>query len=98
MSDKSEISYPIAKASAALASSGATSAYSLLNQPANTFLPHDLAGWLACAASTAALTYSLHLLWDYYWRKVWRPICESYGLLRPKPHKVVIVDDEVVVE
>ena len=71
-----------------------------LTQQTQSFLPQDLAGWLACGASAAALVYSLHLMGEWYWKKVIRPLCEARGWLMPKPHqKVMIVDvDQVAPE
>lgn len=101
MTDKSPdaIAAPAAKAASAIVAGAGTSALSL-SQQAQSFLPQDLAGWLACAASAAALMYTLHLLGEWYWKKALRPFCEARGWLAPKPmHKVMIVDaDQVLTE
>lgn len=78
MAADTEITAPVAKAATALTAGAATSAASLSNQAAQ-FLPQDLAGWLAAAASAMALIYSVHLLGEWYWKKVWKPLFRSRG-------------------
>lgn len=71
MTQTVEIQAPVAKAVAALSAGAGTSALSL-SQQAQSFLPTDLGGWLACAASGAALIYSLCLLSEWWWKRVWK--------------------------
>lgn len=84
VADPTEISAPVAKAATALGAGAGTSAVSMTQQ-AQSFLPHDLGGWLAAAASGMALFYSIHLLGEWYWKKVWRPFAERQGWLKPLP-------------
>jgi hypothetical protein len=53
---------------------GAGSSMLAMSQQAASFLPKDLSGWLSVAASTAALAYSLCLLWEWWWKRVWGPM------------------------
>lgn len=89
------IAAPAAKAASAIAAGAGTSVISM-SQQTQSFLPTDLAGWLACGASAAALIYSVHLMAEWYWKKVVRPFCELRGWLKPLPHKLVLVDAEQV--
>lgn len=93
MTDKptDAITAPATKAASAIAASVGTSAFSL-SQQAQSFLPHDLAGWLACGASAAALIYSVHLMAEWYWKKAVRPFCEARGWIKPLAHKTLVVD------
>lgn len=84
MADNTEISAPVAKAAAALTAGAGTSAVSMAQQ-AHSFLPTDLNGWMALTASSVAVLYSLHLMGEWYWKKVWRPFAEQKGWLKPKP-------------
>lgn len=77
MTQTAEIQAPVAKAAAALGAGAGTSMLSL-SQQAQSFLPTDLAGWLACAASAAALIYSLCLLFEWWWKRVWKSVFK-YG-------------------
>jgi hypothetical protein len=74
----SQIAQPVAKAASALVAGGGTSAGALAARSAE-FLPTDLGGWLACAASAAALIYSLTLLGEWWWKKVWKPMLTKRG-------------------
>jgi hypothetical protein len=76
MAADSEITAPVAKAATALTAGAGTSVISMSHQAAS-FLPTDLNGWMALTAPlSAALIYSLHLLGEWYWKKVWRPFAE----------------------
>jgi hypothetical protein len=72
MASQDQIAAPVAKAASALGAGVGTSAMSLA-AGAEHFLPVDLAGWLAAAASGAALIYSLCLLGEWVYKKVWKP-------------------------
>lgn len=72
-----QIAAPVAKAASAMGAGFGTSAMSLAAQGAG-FLPTDLGGWLACAASAAALIYSLCLLTEWWVKKVWKPLFKKH--------------------
>lgn len=83
MSD-SQISTPVVKATTALGAGAGSSALSMTNT-ASSFLPTDLAGWMALTASTVAVLYTLHLIAEWYWKKVWRDLLERWGWIQPAP-------------
>lgn len=83
MSSNTEITAPVAKAATAMTAGAGTSALSVATN-AGSFLPTDLNGWMALVASSAAVVYSVHLLGEWYWKKVWRPFLESRGWIAPK--------------
>jgi hypothetical protein len=81
----SQVTAPVAKATSALGAGLG----SLVISPAATaqgignFLPTDLGGWLACAASAAALMYSLILIGEWWWKKFLRVRFEQWGWVKP---------------
>lgn len=85
MANSTEVSAPVVKSVAALGAGVGTSVLSVTQQ-AQSFLPKDLSGWIAVAASTVALIYTLHLLCDFYWRKFWRPLAERKGWVKKTRH------------
>lgn len=84
MADSYEITAPVTKAATALTAGVGTSAVSVATANVGNFLPTDLNGWMALIASTVAVLYSLHLLGEWYWKKVWRPYAERKGWLKAK--------------
>lgn len=68
-----QIAAPVAKAASALGAGAGTTVMSL-TAGAQHFLPIDLAGWLAAGASAAALIYTLCLLGEWWWKRVWKPL------------------------
>ena len=65
MPNESQITSPVVKAATALGAGAGSSATAAAAKAAD-FLPADLAGWMALAASTAAVLYMLHrLAWLY---------------------------------
>lgn len=76
-----EIQAPVTKAVVSLgAGAGASAASQMVPDP--SFWPHTATEWMAFIASAVACAYSLHLLWDFYWKKVWKPFCKRKGWLR----------------
>jgi hypothetical protein len=73
-----QIAAPVAKAASAIGAGVGTSAMSI-TAGAQNFLPQDLAGWLAAAASGAALIYSLTLLGEWWWKRFWKPLLKKHG-------------------
>ncbi|MCY1167136.1 hypothetical protein D9M73_70930 [compost metagenome] len=82
------ISMPLAKASAAIAT--ATGAQALDGARTTGSVLSDLLvlSWPNIAAALAAI-YSLSLLCEWFWKKVWRPLFERWGWIKPKPHLVL---------
>lgn len=77
MPNETEITAPVAKAATAIGAGVGTSVVSM-SQQAQNFLPTDLGGWLACAASAAALVYSLCLLTEWWTKRVWLPLLQRW--------------------
>lgn len=75
-----QIAMPVAKAAAALGAGAGSSAVAAASN-GGSFLPVDLAGWMALAASTAAVLYTMHLLAEWYWKKVVRDVLVRWGWL-----------------
>lgn len=86
--DSKDISMPLAKASAAIAS--ATGAQALDGAARTGSFIADLLvpTWPNIASALAAL-FSLCLLSEWFWKKVWRPLFERLGWIKPKPHLVL---------
>lgn len=78
MPNESQITSPVVKAATALGAGAGSSATAAAAKAAD-FLPADLAGWMALAASTAAVLYTLHLLAEWYWKKVLRDFFVQRG-------------------
>lgn len=66
------IQFPVAKACAGIAASGISCVTSKLPD-ISTFFPNTLGGWLSVAASSVATIYTIHLLGEWYWKKVVKP-------------------------
>ncbi len=82
MSDTTNpIATPVAKAAAALSAGAGTSVAAAMAASPENFLPVDLGGWMALAASAAAAVYTLHLLAEWYWKRVVRPCLVRRGWL-----------------
>jgi membrane-associated phospholipid phosphatase len=86
--DDKNISMPIAKASAAIAS--ATGAQALDGAARTGSLIADLLvpSWPNIASALAAL-FSLCLLSEWFWKRIWRPFFVWLGWIKPKPHLVL---------
>jgi hypothetical protein len=93
MADPSEITAPASKALTALGAGAGTSMGALATN-AGSFLPTDLAGWIALAASTAALVYTLGLLAEWWFKRVWRPFAVARGWLKPPKGARFVVDED----
>jgi hypothetical protein len=81
ITDQSDsIQAPVAKAATALGTGAGASMLSM-SQQAQSFLPTDLGGWLAAAASFVALGYTLTLWGEWWFKKVWKPLLVRWGFL-----------------
>jgi hypothetical protein len=93
MDDKTQIAAPAAKAAAALTASAGTSAVSVVSG-VESFLPTNLAGWLAAAASAAALLYTLTIMIEWWWKRVCRPLAVRRGWMKVRPGTHFQIDVE----
>lgn len=73
-----QIEAPVTKAAVSLGAGAGSSVGTQLVQAAG-FWPSTAAEWMATIASAAACLYSLHLLWDFYWKKFWKPFLKKRG-------------------
>ncbi len=85
--DDKNISMPLAKASAAIAS--AFGAQVLDGAKTGSVLSDLLVPTWPNIASGLAALFSLCLLSEWFWKRVWRPLFEWLGWIKPKPHLVL---------
>lgn len=85
------VTTPAAKAASAIGAGVGSSALSMATA-SGSFLPTDLAGWMALLASFAALVYTVHLLLAFWWRTFWRDFAVNRGWV--KKHKTAFRVDE----
>jgi hypothetical protein len=97
----SDINMPIAKASSAIAAATAakTQAVEQLASSAGATTSSDpviaalLALPWATIAQVAAAMYSLLLISEWFWKKLWRPFAERRGWLKPKRMRILTVEE-----
>ena len=85
-----EVQAPVMKSVTALGAGAGTTA-TTYTQQAQSFLPQDLAGWLAVGASLVALCYTLTLWLEWWWKKFWKPLLVSKGWIKAPPGKKYLV-------
>lgn len=95
MMERSEISMPVVKATSAIAAAGAAKA-----DVADQLVQHATAGASAATwnainavpwgtiASIVAVLYTTLLIAEWFWKKLWRPLLERRGWIRPKRRRV----------
>ena len=100
MDRAAEISMPIAKASSAITVAAAAKADVADNiaRLATESVSPDM--WVAVnaipwgtIASMAAAAYTLLLITEWFWKKLWRPFFESRGWLKPRKRRVITVEE-----
>jgi hypothetical protein len=84
MTPENQITAPVAKAATAITAGAGTSAISIATT-SSSFLPTDLAGWIAVLASSLAAIYTICILIEWWWVRFWRPYAVRKGWM-PKPH------------
>lgn len=103
--DRYEISAPIAKAGSALAAAyGARKVEGHAESVAASMLPYapeatvqiwtavQIVPW-ATVASLLAATYSLVLLSEWFWKRLWRPLLERWGVITPLKRRSISVEE-----
>jgi hypothetical protein len=76
---------PLAKVGASVGSAAAVNADRIVDAAAGvTTHPLLQMTWPNIAAFAAAMV-SLCVLWDWWWKRFWRPFLERKGWLKPKP-------------
>ena len=100
MIPNTEIHMPIAKASSAIAAALATKSdvaekvVAVVLPPSNDpALILVLALPWATIAQMAAAFYTLLLVSEWFWKKLWRPLCERRGWLKPLRRRVITVEE-----
>lgn len=98
--NNNDISMPIAKASSAIAAAAAaktelveqiaTTATATANDPVLTAI---LALPWATIAQIGAALYSGLLITEWFWKKLWRPLLEKRGWLKPIRHRIITVEE-----
>lgn len=100
MERTAEISMPIAKASSAItvaaaakadvadqAVQAATAGMSYSNWAAINAIP-----W-GTIASIVAVLYTTLLISEWFWKKLWRPLAERRGWLKPKKNRIMTIEE-----
>ncbi len=87
MMDGKDISSPVVKVTASIASATGAQILDAGNQAATPFADLFVLSWPNIAAMLAAL-YTACMLVEFCWRKFWRPMLEDFGWIKPKPRMV----------
>lgn len=94
-----DISMPIAKASSAIAAAVATKS-DVAEQVVAVMVPPSsdpalilvLALPWATIAQMAAALYTMLLMGEWFWKKLWRPLAERRGWVKPQRHRIITVE------
>ena len=98
--ERTDISMPLAKASSAITVAAAAKAdvADKIARSATENVSPDM--WAAVnsipwgtIASMAAAAYTLLLITEWFWKKLWRPFFESRGWLKPRKRRVITVEE-----
>lgn len=87
MSQEAQISMPVAKASAAIASAVGAQLIEGGNQASSVFAELFTITW-PNLASLAAFLFTTAMLIEFCWKKFWRPFLEAWGLIKPVQRRV----------
>lgn len=100
MIHSNDISMPIAKASSAIAAAVATKS-DVAEKVVAVMVPpsSDPALILVLAlpwgtiAQMAAALYTMLLMGEWFWKKLWRPLAERRGWVKPLRHRIITVEE-----
>lgn len=87
MSQDAQISMPVAKASAAIASAVGAQLLEGGQQVGPMFAELFTITW-PNLASFAAFLFTMAMLTEFCWKKFWRPFLEAWGLIKPVRRRV----------
>lgn len=95
-----DISMPMAKASSAIAAAVATKS-DVAEQVVAVMVPPSsdpalilvLALPWATIAQMAAALYTMLLMGEWFWKKLWRPMAEQRGWIKPLRHRIITVEE-----
>lgn len=95
-----DISMPVAKAASAITAAvvaKADVADQVVQAATNT---SNYETWMAInsipwgtVASIAAALYSLLLISEWFWKKLWRPFFERRGWIKPIRHRIITIEE-----
>lgn len=97
--NNTDISMPIAKASSAIAAAVATKS-DVAEQVVAVMVPPSsdpalilvlALPWATIAQMVAAL-YTMLLMSEWFWKKLWRPFCERRGWIKPMRTRIITVE------
>ena len=81
-----DIQAPVMKSVTALATTGGTAGYATMQGHIQNFLPVDAIGWVTLLGASLGVLYSLCLLTEWWWKKVWKPLLVRYGWIKARDH------------
>lgn len=87
MSQDTQISMPLAKASASIAAAVGAQVVDTGPKAASAFADLLTLTWPNLAAF-AAFLYTVAMLIEFCWKKFWRPVLERWGWIKAKPRRV----------
>ena len=87
MSQDVQISMPVAKASASIATAAGAKILEASPHAGSMFAELFTITWPNLAAF-AAFLYTASMLIEFCWKKFWRPMLEAWGYMQPKPRRV----------
>lgn len=100
MVHNNDISMPIAKASSAIVAAAATKSDMAERVVAVVMPPSSdptlvlvLALPWATIAQMAAALYTMLLMGEWFWKKLWRPLAERRGWIKPIRHRIITVEE-----
>ena len=98
--NNTDIRMPIAKASSAIVAAAAAKAEAIEQfTSAASAAPNDpvltaiLALPWATIAQIGAAMYSLLLVSEWFWKKLWRPLAERRGWIKPMRRRVITIEE-----
>lgn len=98
--ERTDISMPLAKASSAITVAAAAKAdvadqiamAATANASPSTWVAVNAIPW-GTIASMAAAAYTLLLITEWFWKKLWRPFFESRGWIKRHKRRVITVEE-----
>lgn len=95
--DKTEIQMPVIKAATAIGTAAVAKAEEAKSVTDHAMMAADLftLSWSNIAAALAA-AYTLSMLFEFWWKKFWRPFFERKGWIKPKiAGRLVLTEEEM---
>lgn len=86
------IDNPVVKAAASIATATGAQVIDSGARAGSLFADLLVLSWPNIASMAAAL-YTVLLVSEWFWKKVWRPVFERCGWIKPKPRRVLTADE-----